>query len=498
MDGEQQQREVPGYRAQPVSDSVAEQRTAQRSDGSTTLEELPDIPANFICPITHDLLQDPVILVPSGVTYERRAIEQWYSAQFPSQTLNLRCPTTNVPLAPGAMVVPNIAMRCMVLEWLESQGATQRAEEMRTACRSGAASLSTVTHAYPPQLRSLESRFKATLTIYNATTYPLERLWVGYSGSTVSYGVIEPGRHVTQPTYQSHPWVIVQHGSRHMVTVYIAQGGPQCLHVSGGISAPVVTTNRRGPQAGLESRVPQPPSRIVQGLSAAMQAVAGALGPHQHRAAQRQRSRRRQDDPEHSLTLIAAPPGIAEEGNAGRQAALAGRGAQPILTNPGGMANHGQIDQIDLDQVRLLDQQYQGAIDYQLQRVHDFAQQLMNMDNMLPGQPAGDSLQVGQAPLHSVQLSSHSPATIRQQFQLELGGLHGARGEVGRGMGDTEQQQAVVRVGPARQGGVRVSEEHLMSGASDAGEASEEERMGDALVDVQAMVEEMAAPVDVE
>ncbi|PKU81238.1 U-box domain-containing protein 21 [Dendrobium catenatum] len=37
------------------------------------------IPSHFICPISLDLMQDPVTL-PSGITYDRRTIELWLSS----------------------------------------------------------------------------------------------------------------------------------------------------------------------------------------------------------------------------------------------------------------------------------------------------------------------------------------------------------------------------------------------------------------------------------
>ena len=35
------------------------------------------VPPDLLCPITYQLLEDPVMLVDSGQTYERAAIEEW-------------------------------------------------------------------------------------------------------------------------------------------------------------------------------------------------------------------------------------------------------------------------------------------------------------------------------------------------------------------------------------------------------------------------------------
>lgn len=37
------------------------------------------VPPDLLCPITYQLLEDPVMLVDSGQTYERAAIEEWLS-----------------------------------------------------------------------------------------------------------------------------------------------------------------------------------------------------------------------------------------------------------------------------------------------------------------------------------------------------------------------------------------------------------------------------------
>jgi len=38
-----------------------------------------EVPVDLRCPITYQLLQDPVILVDSHQTYERAAIQEWLS-----------------------------------------------------------------------------------------------------------------------------------------------------------------------------------------------------------------------------------------------------------------------------------------------------------------------------------------------------------------------------------------------------------------------------------
>jgi hypothetical protein len=46
--------------------------------GPPCLVAQPDPPANLVCPITRCLFEDPVMVVETGHTYERRAIEEHF------------------------------------------------------------------------------------------------------------------------------------------------------------------------------------------------------------------------------------------------------------------------------------------------------------------------------------------------------------------------------------------------------------------------------------
>ncbi|KAI4369077.1 hypothetical protein MLD38_017566 [Melastoma candidum] len=67
------------------------------------------VPAHFRCPISLDLMRDPVTL-SSGMTYDRGSIEAWMEAG------NRTCPVTNTALR-SLDVVPNHAIRKMIQEW---------------------------------------------------------------------------------------------------------------------------------------------------------------------------------------------------------------------------------------------------------------------------------------------------------------------------------------------------------------------------------------------
>ncbi|CAA0814550.1 U-box domain-containing protein 21 [Striga hermonthica] len=67
------------------------------------------IPTDFRCPISLDLMKDPVSL-STGITYDRDSIERWLDSG------HARCPVTNQPLRTLDQI-PNHALRKMIQEW---------------------------------------------------------------------------------------------------------------------------------------------------------------------------------------------------------------------------------------------------------------------------------------------------------------------------------------------------------------------------------------------
>eukprot|EP00035_Acanthoeca_spectabilis_P027276 m.465989 g.465989 ORF g.465989 m.465989 type:complete len:582 (+) comp24785_c0_seq1:29-1774(+) len=72
-----------------------------------------EAPGAFLCPITHDVLEDPVV-APDGRTYERAHIEGWLRRQETS-------PFTGAPLPPPARLTPNYALRDAIERWRQQQ-----------------------------------------------------------------------------------------------------------------------------------------------------------------------------------------------------------------------------------------------------------------------------------------------------------------------------------------------------------------------------------------
>jgi len=93
------------------SDRSLDNDIRSESDSST-------IPEPFVCPVTLDMMQDPVILIGDGISYDRDAIERWFKNNASNGSLP-KSPSTNISLESEAMrrLVPNVNLRSAIEEW---------------------------------------------------------------------------------------------------------------------------------------------------------------------------------------------------------------------------------------------------------------------------------------------------------------------------------------------------------------------------------------------
>ncbi|KAH0784079.1 hypothetical protein KY290_003677 [Solanum tuberosum] len=74
------------------------------------MEEI-QIPPYFICPISLEMMKDPVT-ISTGITYDRENIEKWiFSAK------NNTCPVTKQSLITGIELTPNVTLRRFIQSW---------------------------------------------------------------------------------------------------------------------------------------------------------------------------------------------------------------------------------------------------------------------------------------------------------------------------------------------------------------------------------------------
>jgi hypothetical protein len=110
---------------QDVFDDIARHQAiveAELADHRAELERLKirreEVPERLVCPITFELMKDPVI-ASDGHTYERCAIEQWFERAQTS-------PVTNEPV-PDVCLLPNHMAKSMIAEFLDHSRATRGA-----------------------------------------------------------------------------------------------------------------------------------------------------------------------------------------------------------------------------------------------------------------------------------------------------------------------------------------------------------------------------------
>lgn len=72
-----------------------------------------EAPDEFLCPITRELMKDPVIAA-DGYSYERESIESWIGGK------NKTSPMTNLPL-PTTLLTPNRSLNMAIARWKSSQ-----------------------------------------------------------------------------------------------------------------------------------------------------------------------------------------------------------------------------------------------------------------------------------------------------------------------------------------------------------------------------------------
>ncbi|XP_073146836.1 E3 ubiquitin-protein ligase PUB24 [Henckelia pumila] len=80
------------------------------------MEEI-EIPQYFICPISLQIMRDPVTTV-TGITYDRENIQKWLAtATAEDDSCSAVCPVTKQPLPGGSDLTPNHILRRLIQAW---------------------------------------------------------------------------------------------------------------------------------------------------------------------------------------------------------------------------------------------------------------------------------------------------------------------------------------------------------------------------------------------
>ncbi|CAD5178681.1 unnamed protein product [Musa acuminata subsp. malaccensis] len=92
----------------PSLPTKKQKKKKKRERGMEVEAELPE---DFRCPISMEVMTDPVIL-SSGHTFDRASIQRWLDSG------NRTCPLTNLPLPSSPSLIPNHALRSLISNFL--------------------------------------------------------------------------------------------------------------------------------------------------------------------------------------------------------------------------------------------------------------------------------------------------------------------------------------------------------------------------------------------
>ncbi|KAK9170301.1 hypothetical protein Syun_002441 [Stephania yunnanensis] len=102
---------------------MAAQLKINESPPSTSSSSQPqvEIPQFFICPISLQIMRDPVTLI-SGITYDRDSIDQWLSSPNNKDPKTILCPVTKQALPMDSddlmiIMTPNHTLRRLIQSW---------------------------------------------------------------------------------------------------------------------------------------------------------------------------------------------------------------------------------------------------------------------------------------------------------------------------------------------------------------------------------------------
>lgn len=98
----------------PEMDAPDSEKGSNTCGGLTDKSSSPVIPDEFRCPISLELMKDPVI-VATGQTYERSCIQKWIDSGHRT------CPKTQQML-PHVVLTPNYVLRSLIAQWCETNG----------------------------------------------------------------------------------------------------------------------------------------------------------------------------------------------------------------------------------------------------------------------------------------------------------------------------------------------------------------------------------------
>ncbi|CAD7702128.1 unnamed protein product [Ostreobium quekettii] len=82
----------------------------------------PQPPVEYCCPISHQIMREPVVLVETGQTYDLKCIQEWFGRG------NATCPVTGQKVG-STQLTPNFALKSLASAWVQVHGYEQVGDE---------------------------------------------------------------------------------------------------------------------------------------------------------------------------------------------------------------------------------------------------------------------------------------------------------------------------------------------------------------------------------
>lgn len=175
--------------------ALKELKTRKRSL-SLKLPDTVPCPEEFRCPLSNELMRDPVILA-SGQTYDRPFIQKWLKAG------NRTCPRTQQVLS-HTILTPNHLIREMISQWCKSRGGIEFSDSVQHINEDGNTEVdrdhflsllekmsSTITEqkAAARELRLLTKKMPSFRALFGESVDSIPRLLAPLSGSKSHSGI---------------------------------------------------------------------------------------------------------------------------------------------------------------------------------------------------------------------------------------------------------------------------------------------------------------------
>ncbi len=107
---EKLKQEEESYKQKALSDNRNKNKKLKQAEPETNDEIEYE---SFFCPITQEIMKEPVITITKGISYEKSAILNWLKK-------NPTCPKTRTPLSPDQLI-PNYALKSTIEDYLKKQ-----------------------------------------------------------------------------------------------------------------------------------------------------------------------------------------------------------------------------------------------------------------------------------------------------------------------------------------------------------------------------------------